>query len=190
MKPVTTFIIKLFTSLGMVSFASLASAGSAATITYGPGATSVPTMGGTMLIALAVLLALVAFRLLKDRAHSGSSMVIAIAAVTALASGAGGVKLIADAHANSNVLEMDSESGGVISIPEPGSWVISNPTDVDQSINKIDYAPGCGPGMVMISEPAVTNGAVPVASCSTSTTLAGGGSETCEIAVSCEFDET
>ena len=52
MKPAIKIVFNLFiVAFGSLSFTSLASAAGVATITYGPGATSVPTMGGTMLVA-------------------------------------------------------------------------------------------------------------------------------------------
>ena len=188
MKPSTKLIINLSTSLGMVSFSSLASA--AAVITYGPGATSVPTMGGTMLIALAVLLALVAFRLLKDRPRAGSNMVIVIAAATALATGAGGIKLISEAQALTAPLDMSDSKGGVINVPGPGFWTIINSTDVPQQITNIQYDPGCSDGRLFL-EPRVNvlNGAEPVTACAVSTVLAPGETESCELQVFCDEEE-
>lgn len=192
MKPTVTILFKLCAALGSLSFAFAASAGTPpATIAYGPGSTAVPTMSGTMLIALAVLLALVAIRLLKDRRHFGSNAVIAIAAITALGSGAGGIKLISDADAISTTLDMSSVDGGVITIPAPGFWLVSNSTDVPQTINAIQYREDCGPGMIIFGAPTADdlNGALPENTCATSTTLAPGATETCSLEVVCENGE-
>lgn len=185
------FAFKLLAAIGLGSFASLAAAGipvSGAVITYGPvGAASIPTISGSLLIALAVLLMLVAFRLLKDRPHSGTKLVIAVAATAALATGAGGIKLVADAQAIDPVLQMTDPSGNTpLFVPQGGPWQVLNATGVPLQIRTIQYSPGCS------DQPPPLNGAQAqafnggsVGTCSTSTTLAPQSAEYCEITVYC-----
>jgi hypothetical protein len=187
MRTSVNVVFKVLAALGLGSFASLAAAGSpGAIITYGPVGSAVPTISGGMLIALAVLLMLVAFRLLKDRPASGTNLVIAITAITALATGAGGIKLVADAHAVSPVLEMTDPAGNTpLYVPQGGPWQVFNITNVPLQIKQIQYSPGC-------SDQPPLNGALPqafnggsVGTCSTSTTLAPKSAEYCEITVYC-----
>ncbi|MBK6743900.1 MAG: hypothetical protein IPG66_13365 [Hydrogenophilales bacterium] len=76
--------LQLLAALGLGSFASLAAAGTGgAVITYGPLiATAVPAISGGLLIVLAALMMLIAFRLIKHRSQAGTNMVIAVVAIT------------------------------------------------------------------------------------------------------------
>jgi hypothetical protein len=55
MRLTSKYVFTLLTTIGTSRFASLASAGSAATIIYGPRSNAVPTLSGNLLIALAGL---------------------------------------------------------------------------------------------------------------------------------------
>jgi len=171
--------IKLLFAFGMGSFASLAAAGMpGAIITYGPAGTSVPTISGPMLIALAVLLMLVAFRLLKDRPASGTNLVIVLTALSALAIGSGGIKLVADAEAvDVFELKMTKEGGGTLNV-EPGEWQVSNSTAVPQQIKNIEFSEGCKQAVLAGFE---------ADSCSPGSTLAPKNIEYCEISVRCQI---
>jgi hypothetical protein len=177
--------------LGLGSFASLAAAGTTgAIITYGPvgAAASIPTISGSLLIALAVLLMLVAFRLLKDRPHAGTNLVIALAAGAALATGAGGIKLVADAQAVTPVLQMTDPSGNTpLSVPEGGPWQVFNVTNVPLQIRNIQYSPGCSDEPPLNGAQAQAFNGGSVGTCSTSTTLAPQSAEYCEITVFCNL---
>ena len=192
MRTSVSFIFKLLAALGLGCFASLATAGTppgGAVITYGPIGSAVPTISGGMLIALAVLLMLVAFRLLKDRPASGTNLVIAITAITALATGAGGIKLVADAHAVSPVLEMTDPAGNTpLFVPQGGPWQVFNITDVPLQIKQIQYSPGCGDQPLNGAQVQALNGGSSVGTCSTSTTLAPQSAEYCEITVYCTLN--
>jgi hypothetical protein len=165
----------------------VASAGGSAIISYSPLSTAVPTLGGNLLIALAVLLMLIAFRLLKDRQRAGTNLVIAIAAIAALASGAGGFKLVADASAVlPGPLEMTDADGGTVSIPGPGFWEVTNATDVPMKIDSIQFSPGCSDQPPVNGAARDTlNGAVPSSTCTTSTTLAPKAADICTLEVFC-----
>lgn len=85
---------------------------------YGPVATPVPTLSGPILIILALLLATIGYRILRQKNnHAGRMMTLSLIAIGALASGIGGVKLIDDAYA-SFIPETDlvEASGGVVDI--------------------------------------------------------------------------
>lgn len=169
----------LLAAFSLGSFASLAAAqpSSGAVITYGPliAAAAIPTIGGGLLIVLAALLLLTAFRLLKGRPHSGAHLVIAFAAMAALVTGAGGVKLMADAHAAIAAAQMTDPNGGTLSIPSGASQVV-NATAVPLQIKNIQYAAGCTGSLPSGS---------PAGLCSDSTTLAPHSAQACEIEVSC-----
>jgi hypothetical protein len=82
------------------SWAGLESPG---TITFEPlNASSIPTLGGTMMILLAALLAFIAFRSVRASGGRGSAGVLLVGALAAgsLASGVGGFNLLRDAIAS------------------------------------------------------------------------------------------
>lgn len=181
---------RLLPTLGLGSFASLEAAGGSpgAVITYGPQsvAAAVPTISGSLLIMLALLLMLVAVRLLKDRTHTGANLVIAIIATTALATGAGGIKLVADAHAIALEAQMTNPEGGTLNIPAGSSRVV-NVTEVPQQITNIQYTAGCSnqpPVNTTAQVIALADGSS-VGTCATSTTLAAQSAEYCDIEVFC-----
>jgi hypothetical protein len=190
MKTPIKFTFQLLAGLGLASVASLAAAGGStgAVITYGPLsiAAPVPTLSGSLLIALSVLLMLVALRLLKNRPHAGANLVIAVVAVAALATGAGGTKLLADAYAGVLESQMTNPAGGTLEILAGGSRVV-NATEVPQQITKIQYTAGCSnqpPAVDGAQVEALADG-VSVGACSTSTTLAAQSTEYCDIEVFC-----
>ncbi len=188
MRTLFKFGFKLLAVLGLGSFASLAAAGTTgAIITYGPvgAAASIPTISGSLLIALAVLLMLVAFRLLKDRPHAGTKLVIAVAAITALATGAGGIRLVADAHATIQDQFMTNEDGGILRVPSGGSFRVFNSTGVTQEIKKIENNCLNGGFNGAGARVEALNGGSSKGTCEVATTLAP-NTEYCEITVFCE----
>jgi len=202
MRILVKFGFKLLAVLGLGSFASLAAAGSpspGAIIIYGPvgSAAAIPTISGSLLIALAVLLMLVAFRLLKDRPHAGTKLVIAVAAIAALATGAGGIKLVADAHAVVLELNMQDDDGGTLFVQGNGSsYKVFNRTSVTQEIKNIennclianggDNGGGNGGFNGGEVQPTVQalNGGQSVGACSVGTTLAP-DTQYCDISINC-----
>lgn len=128
-------------TLASIGFSSTASAGGAGSITYGPGSLEIPTLGGSALIALALLLAVIAFRVLRTQQHSGVNLVVALTAATALASGVGGINLISDAKARPSQ-EMEDIGGGDVEL-FPGLNQIFNGTEASQKILSIDLHPDC-----------------------------------------------
>lgn len=168
--------LQVLAALGLGSFASLAAAGTSggAVITYGPViATAVPAISGGLLIVLAALMMLIAFRLIKHRPQSGTNLVIAVVAIASLATGAGGIKLMADAHAVIPGAQMTDSNGGTLGVPSGISRVV-NATAVPQKIINIEYSQGCS----------LNNGGS-MGACSTATTLAAQSANYCDIDVSC-----
>lgn len=86
-------------------------------VTYQPVASSIPTLSSAMLIVLALLLATLAFRLLKSNGTGrlmGTFLVLG-----ALALGSGGIKVLSDAYAELPSA-MDNPNGGTLYRYEDG----------------------------------------------------------------------
>lgn len=66
---------------------------------HAPVATDIPTLSGTMLFVLSLLLVAVSFRIAKQKNSGTKHFVIALLGVGALISAGGGMKLMSDAHA-------------------------------------------------------------------------------------------
>ncbi|MCB1865579.1 MAG: midcut-by-XrtH protein [Chromatiales bacterium] len=118
--------------------------GGAALIIYEPTSFAVPASGGYVLVALAMLLAVVAFRLLKRPTGERSGFFVMALGVTALATGSGGVKLISDARASLNLL-LEFNSGGAYLVPPsdvPVCWTVENAAQVPHAITSIQAQSG------------------------------------------------
>ena len=86
---------------------------------YGPVATPtpVPTLSGPILIVLALLLATIGYRILRQKDnHAGRMMSLSLIVIGALASGIGGVKLIEDAYATVTEILLEEAQGGSVDI--------------------------------------------------------------------------
>jgi hypothetical protein len=94
------------------------------------------------LIVLAILLAVIAFRVMRTQQHKGVNLVVALTALTALASGVGGINLVSDAWAIPGSVMTDA-GGGSLPLNE-GYNEVRNATEVPQKILDIQFAPGCG----------------------------------------------
>ena len=82
------------------------------------GPTSVPTLSGIMLMMMALLLAVVGYRILKQKGNNASRMmVLSLIAVGTLMSGVGGIKLINDAYAVPTTLH---------DVSAPGTYDVNN----------------------------------------------------------------
>ncbi len=182
-------IIPTLSALGALLAAPIANAGATGgTIIYGP-ASAVPTLSGGLLIALALLMAAIAFRMLRAQSRSGARMLVWATAVGALASGASGVKLISDAHAvvvHGYTVELTSETGGTINISDGPSTLV-NTSGVTLQILQMNPAPGCVLDNPLLNGGAPMNGGgVSRGQCSaspSSTVLNNGDS--CEVLISC-----
>lgn len=179
----------------LFSAGAFAGPGGVGSLRYGTSEV-VPTLGGTALIALALLLAVVAFRVLKSEQYKGVNLVIAVTAVTALAAATGGVKLISDATADYGIY-LKSESGGTVQL-NPGDNQIINGTRTPQSVLAIEIAPFCyigGPnggdngGVPVRALNGGMNGGESVGECSDSpSTLIPADGGSCYLYINC--DET
>ncbi|MEM1114473.1 MAG: midcut-by-XrtH protein [Pseudomonadota bacterium] len=134
----------------LLCFAGPAMAGqSGAIITFQPlGGVGVPALGAIPLIALASLLALVAFRLLKERRKGGTSAVVAAATCAALAAGSGGIVLIEGAQAGAAgrgtlTLGIDDQDSVIDISNSSGAYMIVNGTELTQRISSITTDGGC-----------------------------------------------
>lgn len=108
-------LVGVSTSIFLLSFSSLVLAGtSGGQLIYGSGLapSSIPTMSGLMLVVLALILATVAFRVLRKNGKQYLS--VGILGLAALFSGYSGTALISQAHASSATYLMGSPSGGTI----------------------------------------------------------------------------
>jgi hypothetical protein len=126
-------------TLAIACLSSNVFAGSATppTITYGPLASaSVPTLGGSALIVLAILLAVIAFRVMRSQQHTHIKLVVALTTTAAIASGIGGIELISDASATGENILLQTKGGGSVTLVCAQNNV-TNATDVPQEIKKI-----------------------------------------------------
>ena len=105
-----------YRSLGLFVGASLAlpafagSPPSLPVITYGP-TPPVPALGGSLLMILAVLMVLVVYRLHKAQGRSAAMLTGALL-LGALSSAGVGLKLVTDAHALLQTVNLDNSEGG------------------------------------------------------------------------------
>ncbi|MCB1865557.1 MAG: midcut-by-XrtH protein [Chromatiales bacterium] len=148
MKP----IHRIIGTLAGVFTSSSVSAGGAGIIVHEPFARQVPTASGIALVALALLLATLAFRLVRRPSGSGSRFLTLAIAVTAVAAGGSGVKLISDAAAVMPTLNMINATGGEVSVPGVEEcFAVANTTVYPQQITEIMSNPpylltSCGNG--------------------------------------------
>jgi len=181
--------LALLVSTGLSS-AALAQ-GTGAVITYGPaGSADVPTLGGSALIALAILLAVIAVRFMREGRASTRFMSMLVAA-SALAVGVGGISLVSDTFAGPVSIELTNEDGGEISVPV-GLSEVFNATATQQVLKKIEPSPGCvisdagngGTAGLTVLNGGLNGGGSFVGNCVVSTSLAP--ADTCSIFVSCD----
>jgi len=177
-----------FCALGLV-LASSASAQPGGTIVYGSNATSVPTLSGGLLIVLAVVMAVVALRLLKSQSNARLSSWVVAAGALALVSGLGGVKLISDGFAGPTIKELTSASGGQVSVGV-GSTRVVNTSSTTLSILSLNASSGCsfdapenGGGGGGLNG---GNGGVDRGTCSDSPSTALAPADYCDVFVSCD----
>ncbi|MFV0278443.1 MAG: midcut-by-XrtH protein [Parahaliea sp.] len=138
-----------------LTLAAASTATWAQTVTYGPAATAIPTLGGGALILLSALMIL-AFWQMRKRGllndGGGRFMVFALA-TGILVSAAGGVKLVADAYANGGlIVSLNNASGGTVPLDTSTTNCLRNETEVTQEILAIN------PGAFAISSNAIPDG--------------------------------
>jgi len=100
------FLQTLFSKLSVTSLLSIfatssAFAGATGTMTYSIASTSIPTLSGSMLIVLSLLLFVVAFKVSRQKKSTMNKLFVTMLGVTALSIGSssGGIKLVSDAGA-------------------------------------------------------------------------------------------
>ncbi|MBA4741705.1 MAG: midcut-by-XrtH protein [Azoarcus sp.] len=109
-------------------------------VTYGPFATAIPSLGGVALVLLSAMMFFALWQM-KKRGLIDGSRFMALALVSgALASGVSGVKLVADVSAQGGAasVSLDNPAGDT----EPlffGPNCVRNVTSVVQEIRDIDY---------------------------------------------------
>lgn len=155
------FMLVPFAVLGVTSPAW---AGFPATLTYAPAATtttSTPTLGAWMLLLLALLLAVVAYRVLRSRV-SGRQMGLLALAGSLVAGGAASGDLIRVAQAVIPSVSMSSPTGGTANLGL-GIQQVNNTSGVAQQITALtivtngdtfgnpggSYVPQCVVGIVV-----------------------------------------
>ena len=129
--------------LYILSSAAWAGPGSGSLV-YGSVAT-IPTLSGTMLILLSLLLTTIGYRILRQKGNNASSMmVVSLIAIGALVSGLGGVKLVNEAYATIGSVSLNQPGGGSVEIcVNCGENAYRNDTEVVLKIKSITKPDGC-----------------------------------------------
>lgn len=127
-------------------------AGSPGSITVTPIANNaVPTLSGTMLIVLSLLLFAVALRMGVNKKHSGTPMaLIGAIGISGLIAASGGIKIVSDAYADGTgayetlipIDPFNAQSDTKFLIPNLLN-VVENRSTLNQRITNILYDGGC-----------------------------------------------
>ncbi len=102
MKAFQFTLVKLCFILGIAAFFTTPAFATGATVVISINnmtASPIPTLSGTMLIVLSLLLFTFAFRVARQKNNSASKFFIALLGITAITTGGGGIKLVTDAQA-------------------------------------------------------------------------------------------
>ncbi|MEB8432810.1 midcut-by-XrtH protein [Cocleimonas sp. KMM 6892] len=129
-----------FSLLLCLTSISTAMAGSNGSLIYGPlNPTAVPTLSGTMLIILSLLLFVVALKVAKQKGSNAGKFFITLIGASALVTGIGGVKLVSEVDAglvfNPPLVE---PAGTTVTIFEGRFNQFVNSTGVAQQIKEIN----------------------------------------------------
>ncbi len=115
----------------------------------GAGATAVPSLSGTMLIVLSLLLFIVAFRISKQKGSKNKEFFVTLLGVFALSSSIGGLKVISDVKAGVTIvvpealtLTLSTDTTGSAPITGPSTNFYDNSFGVPATITSIDILPG------------------------------------------------
>jgi len=152
--------VGLATTLALLASTSDAFAGmGGGTIVYGPPTESIPTLSGTMLIVLGMLLAVVAFRVLRN--YPGGRPLASIVALSiAGLSGVSGIKVMQEAYAGASY-PMTQTNGGSVHVNTSGVDVPVDNTsgrtqqiksvkpDSNCSVGTVTPPPACAPGVIV-----------------------------------------
>ncbi|TCJ88997.1 midcut-by-XrtH protein [Cocleimonas flava] len=133
-KCISIFTLMVFSS--SAAFAGIAVPGG--TVTLSPTATTaVPTLSGTMLILLSLLLMVVAFRVSKNSKNGAGKFFIALIGASVLMA-AGGFKTVSDLQAAVGTTKtMDNPAGGDVIFNEGAFTIIKNGSGVTQQVKDI-----------------------------------------------------
>lgn len=101
-------------AVGLVLMSANVQAGNLGTITYAPTA-AVPGLQGVGLLLLAVLLGVVALRLMAKSSNRWSAL--AALGVSATVAGLGGVQILQDVSAITVPIQLNNPAGGTASVP-------------------------------------------------------------------------
>jgi len=139
------FAVTAFCLLGATTVMA-GSPGGVGSVSHSPlSSVSVPMLGGTGLVVLSALLAVVSLRFMKNRRLGGGHFLVLATLTGALAAGGSGIKLISDAQAGlgGEQVSLTREGGGTVTILNQGYSVVFNGTGVTQKLTDISTAPGC-----------------------------------------------
>jgi len=132
--------IVLFSSLLFLSGSVFAA--NHGTIIYGPGGpTNIPTLSGMMLILLGLLLAAVAFRVMRKQKATYNALVTILGVSAVLVAGSG-IKLVDEAWATISV-PLDNPNGGIEIIAGDNYNVYENASGIPQTIGLVKLPPVC-----------------------------------------------
>ncbi|GEM_PF-1457529 len=137
----------------MVGSSTVWAGATAGIIVYSPDVQSVPALSGWMLIILAMLLGVIAYRVMSQK-HGRTLAILAATGIVA-AGASTGIKLIEDAHAAGATIPLDITPGSSASIPL-GLARFENTTNVLQRVRSITYTQGCGPSAQNPASPVCT----------------------------------
>jgi len=87
----------------LIATSSVFATGATATIA---AVAAVPTLSGTMLVVLSLLLFAVAFRVAKQKNGSASKLFLAMTGITALIAGGSGINLVSEAQAGGTTIQL------------------------------------------------------------------------------------
>ena len=165
-------------ALGATLFHTDVFAGAAGTLVYAPvapatAASSVPSLTGSMLIVMSLLLAAVAYRMFRQGGSNGSKFLLLLLGGGILVSGASGVKLISDAYAAVSH-SLGNPAGGVEPISSGDNNIYTNTSGVDLRIQSVTPPAGC-PNPVSASRCDAGDVLLNTEQCSVECTAAGGG---------------
>ena len=136
----TFFGVVATLSLMLVGNCAMA-APAAGTITYTLFVQAIPTLSQSMLVVLSLVLAMLAYRGLRNRSTGKALSTLLAFGVLALA-GVSGTDLIHDAQAIS--LGFVSSSGGVVTVPSTGEFQVQNTSGAAIQISAVTGSVGLG----------------------------------------------
>lgn len=127
------------------------------TITYGPPNHSIPVLSDIMLVVLGLLLAVIAFRVL--RSYPGGTPLASLVALTIAGSAMIPDKIIEQAQAIA--LGMTNAAGGTtLYIPAGTEFNINNTSGVEQQVKSLNPDIGCTPVPLTLGSPQCAQGLI------------------------------